>query len=157
MASGCHIEYQGLDYSSGTLSKLASKPPPLLMSPWWWLACSGPPWPCVPNSHPISTLLSDPWLLVTLPAPLTPTAPPELTFSFSLPIVVLWLPAVSGESSPNQAQDPQNLQPYLNIHQHPRPRSRCPGEATKEQNTQSWCDQEIPGCLVASIWEKHKG
>ena len=153
MASGCHIRYQGLGYSSGTLSNLASKPPP---HPSWCrlmgLACSGPPGP-IPF-HPLSLIPGFWWH--SLP-PSHQLLLLNLNMSFSLPTVVLWFPAASGEISPEQAQDPQNLQPYLNIHQHPRPRCRCPGEATKEQNTQNLCDQEIPGCLVASTWEKHKG
>lgn len=54
MASGCHIEYQGLDYSSGTLSKLASIPPP---HPSWChpdgdLLAQVPPGPVFPTHIP---------------------------------------------------------------------------------------------------------
>ena len=86
------------------------------------LACSGPPGP-IPF-RPLSLIPGFWWH--SLP-PSHQLLLLKLNISFSLPTVVLWFPAASGEISPDQAQDPQNLQPYLNIHRHPRPRCRCPG------------------------------
>lgn len=97
MLVAASLDSRGLDYSSATLFKLASKP--LLTHSNISLMMSHllrPAWPCIPNSHPISIPTSGPLDLVTLPPP------------------VLLFPIASSENIPNQVRDPSIF--IFNIH-----------------------------------------